>query len=108
MLLCSRGAFSPISQSSAGGHKRSSPQRKGPHGGSQVQDSLLEYSEFTAGDNTSVGSGLGMDDIPGTAHGLHFLATCVVVCLQCCYYVYAHRAVLSFWGSYCTVHQCLT
>jgi hypothetical protein len=65
MLPCSRGAFSPISQSSAGGHKRASPQRKGPHGGSQVQGSLLEYSEFTAGNNTSVGSGLGMDDILG-------------------------------------------
>jgi hypothetical protein len=68
MLLCSRGAFSPISQSSAGGHKRASPQRRGPHGGGQVQGSLLEYSEFTAGDNTSVGSGLGMDDILGRAH----------------------------------------
>jgi hypothetical protein len=91
MLLCSRGAFSPISQSSAGGHKRASPQRRGPHGGSQVQGSLLEYSEFTAGDNTSVGSALGMDDILGTAHGLHCLILVLLSVGSAGYYMYALR-----------------
>jgi hypothetical protein len=91
VLLCSRGAFSPISQSSAGGPKRSSPQRKGPHAGSQVQGSLLEYSEFTAGDNTSVGSGLGMDDILGTVSGLNCLLLVLLSVCSAGYYMYALR-----------------